>query len=107
MKDFFEKLRYLWIKATKPFRSFWLWVLLDAKQREAVWKQAITGKTQYVVVMNWNDVRVLDKQTYEYCREFIKKKYGKDLGRHVKWRATGTLQRNENYIPGLGEGKAM
>ena len=107
MKDFFEKFRYLWIKATKPFRSFVLWVLLNSKQHEAVWLQKVTGKTQYVVVMSWHDVRVLDKQKYEYCRANIKKKFGKDLGRHVKWRATGTLQRNEHYIPGLAEKKAL
>ena len=101
MKMFFAQLR-LWLrKITKPFRSFILWVLLDVKQKEAIWRQATTGVTHYVIVMSWYQVRCMDKKKYDYVRKYLIKKYGKDIARHVKWRATGTLQRNENYCPAV------
>ncbi len=99
MKIFFAQLRLWLLKLTKPLRSFILWILLNQKQHEAIWRQKQTGVTQYVVVTGWHSVYVFDKTKYNSLRKYLLKTTGKDLKDNVKWRATGTLQRNLDYCP--------
>ena len=85
-------------------KRLWHWikvqimtVLLSVKKQEAKYRHKRSGVTHYVVATSWHDVRVLDKQTYDYCKKWLKKKRGKDLSRAVMYRADGTLIRNPNY----------
>lgn len=85
-------------------RRFQEWVMnfiLSIKKQEAKTRHHWTGKTYYVVAVNWHDVRVLDKSTYDYCEKWMKKKKNKDLSRAVMYRADGTLIRNPNHIDNL------
>lgn len=75
--------------------------ILYVKKANAKWRHGMTGNTYYVVATSWHDVRVLDKQTYDYCKKWLKKKRGKDLSRAVMYRADGTLMRNPNHIDNL------
>ncbi len=93
--------KLLWGKATRPFRKLWMNILLSCKKQEAKFLHRVKGVTHYVVMMNWHDIRVMNKGQYDYCKKFIRKKYGKDLSRHVMYRADGTLIKKTNWVGNL------
>lgn len=84
----------LWGKVTRPFKKFWMNVLLSSKKQEAKWRHKTRGGTWYVVMINWKDIQCLDKQRYDYIKKYMKKRYGKDIRRNLMYRADGTLVRN-------------
>ena len=93
--------RLLWNKAVRPVKRFWMNTLIESKKIEAKWKHKNKGGTYYVVVVNWHDIRCLDKGHYEYVKKFVKKRYGKDIKRRLVYRADGTLVRNPDYVDNL------
>ncbi len=93
----------IWRKITRHFKKGWSNIILSCRKIEAKWLHNTKGGTYYVVMFGWRDIRVLDKRTYEYCKKFIKKKYGKELRRNVIYRADGTLIKNPNWVGNLEE----
>ena len=91
----------LWTKVTRPFKKFVANVLLNSKKIEAKWLHKTKGGTYYVVMLNWHNVQCLDKQRYDYIKKYIRKHYGKDIRRHLMYRADGTLVKNPNYYGNL------
>jgi len=94
-------MRLMWNKATRPFRKFWMNMMINSKKLEAKWKHQTKGGTYYVVVVNWHDIRCLNKTQYEYCKKYVRKHYNKDIRRHLMYRADGTLVRNPDFVGNL------
>lgn len=91
----------IWRKMSRPVKVAWAKILINSSKIEARWKQKVKGGTWYVVMINWHDVRCMSKQQYDYCKKFIKKRYGKDLKKQLLYRADGTLIRNPDYVGNL------
>lgn len=86
----------IWLKNLPKNTVIWfkktvMSIILYDKKNEAKWKNKRTGLTQYVVAINWHDVRVLNKQEYDYCKKWLLKKRGKDIRQNLMYRADHTL----------------
>lgn len=81
-----EKIKKIgrWIKnlpsqAYRLFRTVVMSGILRIKRYKAYRLNQSTGATLYIIAASWLDIRILNKQQYDFCKKWLKKHRGKDI----------------------------